>query len=186
MVITQVAVIQALGCVSPERRYRILSAVFDGVPKPGSLEVEQQPSESVGEDEPEPVASEPAEQTSSTHGPFAQKNCTLCHDSRQSNRLNTPADELCWDCHDEGDFSGEVVHMPVAAGMCTECHSPHRSPNPHLLLHAGASLCEQCHDRSTFANTAQHSDEEGEDCVACHDPHAAEGEYLLRGAGGPS
>jgi predicted CXXCH cytochrome family protein len=169
------------GCMSPERRYRVLSVFFDGVPVPGAVQtagtvpLEDLPSGGRIGRLPTPTAP-----ILSAHGPYAQKECEQCHDGRYSNRLVAEEDELCWQCHEHQDFPGEIVHGPMAGGLCIGCHDPHRSPNDFLLVRRGPELCGECHDPATFELAERHHPEEDDDCLRCHDPHATDRQYMLR------
>jgi predicted CXXCH cytochrome family protein len=80
------------------------------------------------------------------HGPFAQgeclachsvhaaEACLFCHDPHGSGRRAHPRQEpalLCLSCHtalrSRIARSGAVLHAPVRAAACGECHRPHRS-----------------------------------------------------------
>jgi predicted CXXCH cytochrome family protein len=170
-----VAVLGA-GCMSPERRYRVLTFLFDGVPPPGQVAAVEEPKRlAAGERRVARRARRPV--------PIFirhEAECEECHSrDRAPNRLAAPRQELCWDCHDREEFEGEVVHGPVAAGECVECHSPHKSKFPSLLLSKGSSICAKCHDRRTFPSVDQHRVERGDECLDCHDPHAGDRDYML-------
>jgi predicted CXXCH cytochrome family protein len=173
------AAVLASGCLTPEQRHRVLDFFFDGVPPltEPHVAVEGLP----------PFAAIPSEGVdavpeifASVHGPYSQKECSECHRSRFSNSLVAEGAELCWRCHDEQDFPGDVVHGPMQAGRCEGCHHPHRSKNPLLLLKAGSELCAECHDESTFQLSEYHPPDYDSDCLKCHNPHAAGREYMLR------
>jgi predicted CXXCH cytochrome family protein len=165
------------GCMSPERSYRVLSFFFDGVLAPGEVAPE------------EPVRVSPSPRKRLARSPVRPRpplfvrhepDCDECHEGeRGSLRLSSLKEDLCWNCHDSEDFEGEVVHGPVAAGECTECHSPHKSQFDDLLLRKGSEICGRCHDTSTFPGMLAHQTAEGEDCLGCHSPHAGDHEYML-------
>jgi predicted CXXCH cytochrome family protein len=177
LVVGLLVLVLEAGCISPERRYRVLSFLFDGVPPPGA----------VAPEEPATASSSPRKRTARARtrarAPVFirhEPDCDECHDGdRGSHTLALPKDELCWDCHDSEDFEGEVVHGPVAAGECTGCHSPHKSQFDYLLLSKGSAVCARCHDASTFPGMAAHLTDQGDDCLGCHNPHAGDREYML-------
>ena len=178
----------ATGCLSPADRYRVLSFFFDGVPLPGAeqeLVVLAAPPEPGETRAAELVAPQPASEQSA-HAAYSDKECGECHDKGAANRLIARAEELCWNCHEQEEFAGDVMHGPVGSGQCVSCHNPHRAPRPHLLREAGSALCGGCHDQDTFPGGELHRDREGDDCVSCHNPHAAGREYMLRPETGPS
>jgi predicted CXXCH cytochrome family protein len=167
-------------CATPEQKYRMLSFFFDGVPP---LQSSENLKAAVGPDEVVTTDARLWQRSSAqwvVHDPYDGEDCGECHASELSNELVLPRQELCWNCHDQEDFEGEVLHGPVAAGRCDGCHNPHRTRFESLLVVAPAVLCEQCHDQSTFANLGEHRGEQGDDCIECHDPHAADRDFMLR------
>jgi predicted CXXCH cytochrome family protein len=172
LLVVLVGLCLAMGCATPEERYRVLSIFFDEVPLPESMR-------------PPPEAEPLAEERVPTGrrvliNPWVEHDpdCEDCHVSRESKLPILPAPELCWDCHDEEDFAGEVSHGPFAAGACLQCHNPHKSRIEPLLVLAVPDLCGTCHDATTFPELEEHRSEEGDDCIECHNPHAAAGEYM--------
>jgi predicted CXXCH cytochrome family protein len=176
----------ALGCLSPERKHRVLTFLFDGVPPlqvAGDLPSLEEPEGS----EPLVVArKEPERPRGYQHGPYSQKACDQCHESRGSNRMLAEKSDLCFRCHESEGFGGAMIHGPLAAGDCKACHDPHKSPNEYLLVEDGPGLCSFCHDAKTFPGDDEHRAEQGEDCVRCHDPHSAGRAFMLRELAGPS
>lgn len=164
---------QCLGCVSPERRYELLTIFLDGVPPPRS----EDEAESGGEDF---TAGPTAPPENSVHPPYAEDRCDACHNFQNARRLYVPKEKICRTCHKGDQFSGAWTHGPVAASQCQACHHHHKSENAHLLLGRGSSICNLCHTEQTFAGLAQHKQEKGADCLSCHTPHVSEGRYLLR------
>lgn len=160
----------------------MLSLFFDGVPEPRS----------------EVVSDAPAVQASlgrqlvrvGEHGPYAAKLCDSCHDSKATNALVAPAEQLCLRCHELG-AAKTYVHGPLASGGCLVCHDPHRSANRFLLVSASDSFCLQCHERAglsvlAVAEGAAGSDGhagDAADCTDCHDAHMSDRRYLLREGG---
>ena len=83
------------------------------------------------------------------HPPFAQRDCTACHESEFSNAMRGKPGEVCFNCHKELQktfLAGKVKHQPVDEGDCISCHNPHHSPNKNLLVAKGNDLCLTCHD----------------------------------------
>lgn len=167
------------GCMSVERRHRLAAIFFDDPPSiraEADVDAEGPPEEN--------RAHRLLDQ--SHHGPYMQKKCDICHESRDyslnlASRLRLPKDQLCTQCHDpEMMFKGAYRHGPVNAGHCFKCHNPHRSKLPHLLLASGYDLCGRCHTEATVKNMDQHRAENGDDCYSCHNPHAADKPKLLR------
>jgi predicted CXXCH cytochrome family protein len=171
-----IAVGLVVGCATPEDRYRTLSIFFDGVPLPESMR-------------PVPVAVE-VEGVASVASRMSKQptfewvvhepECDECHSSKTTQFAYAEAPELCWDCHDEEDFSNRVPHGPFAAGACLQCHSPHKSQHASLLLDSPSELCAGCHDANTYVGLEQHRAEQGDDCIRCHSPHSAAKNYILK------
>jgi predicted CXXCH cytochrome family protein len=159
----------ALGCSSADRRYRVLSFFFDGVPPPPVA--------------PAPVVSTEGAPTARAagffeHGPYAAKQCGACHEAGAMNTLVAAGDELCFRCH-ALRLEKRYVHGPLASGGCMACHQPHTSPYRYLLVSASDSFCLRCHDRAGLVRIEGHLGE-AENCTSCHDAHMSDKRYLLR------
>jgi predicted CXXCH cytochrome family protein len=74
----------------------------------------------------------------------------------------------------------KAVHPPVAGGNCTDCHSPHASDIPKLLLAEVPDLCYKCHDKLTFMGKIIHAPVGIGMCINCHVPHQSDNEKLLQ------
>lgn len=156
------------GCSSAKHR-RVLSFFFDGVPEPAT----------VASAVPEVQASVGRRLVrAGEHGPYAAKLCDSCHDSKVTNALVAPVDQLCVRCHELGEAKA-YVHGPLASGGCTVCHDPHRSANRFLLVSASDSFCMQCHARADLSPADGHGGEAA-DCTDCHDAHMSDRQFLLR------
>jgi DmsE family decaheme c-type cytochrome len=83
--------------------------------------------------------------------------CTDCHNPHgtvapKQVRTSAAQDAVCFTCH--ADKRGPFVfeHEPVKVEGCESCHTPHGSPNVHLLKVSNVNLlCLSCHTTS-FAN----------------------------------
>lgn len=177
LVLAGIAVL-AVSC-SPQTRHDLLSFFFDGVPP---LESEEESSPSAepaapgGEAAPGAGAERAAELTGSRHPPFAERNCSDCH---EGNRLVLQGSELCFTCHDASTMEGPAVHTAVAIGECTTCHNPHQSRLPRLLRSEGAALCAPCHGTDRSTGTGVHQPVAEGQCLTCHAPHVGENPGLL-------
>lgn len=85
--------------------------------------------------------------------------CHDAHDSASGGSVKAAADAnaTCTRCHTEkaGPFTWE--HPVVKVEGCVSCHSPHGSPNAHLLTFSDANtLCLQCHS-ATNASVSAHT-----------------------------
>lgn len=97
-------------------------------------------------------------------------------------QLTMEVSELCWMCH--GDLSLKMsdpyVHQPFAALRCINCHNPHASNEPRLLVQAPDALCGTCHQMSAELSRKQaHSPVKDGWCTNCHDPHGSKFEGML-------
>lgn len=122
----------------------------------------------------------------------ARVTCTCCHDPHDltyKSNLKLPPNELCFSCHEtkRADFM-RLSHHPVdqadpRTGMnCTECHTPHGSPNKAMLVKAADELCVSCHVDKTGPFIYQHAGYDpalGRGCGTCHSHHGANSPNLL-------
>ncbi|MFQ5752284.1 MAG: cytochrome c3 family protein [bacterium] len=116
----------------------------------------------------------------SFHPAAEKKECTTCHDQKQSFSLFEEPENLCVSCHDQADAT--VVHAPVEEGDCVACHNPHGSKYPHLLIYKEVTLCFQCHDEEELKPTNAkyiHEPVESGACTTCHNPHGTINPYML-------
>ena len=165
----------AIGCATPEERYRTLSIFFDDVPLPESMRASNEPEATALAQEAVPALPKEPQVAWVIHDP----DCDECHTSKESLFPYAMPPDLCWDCHDAEDHDDTTPHGPFAAGACLQCHSPHKSQHAGLLIETPADLCVGCHDATTFPALQQHLTMKGEDCIECHDPHAAPARYML-------
>jgi predicted CXXCH cytochrome family protein len=120
----------------------------------------------------------------STHAPFATGVCTLCHkDGKGGSPLLRPGNQTCYFCHEDVKkimTSGKFQHR--TASNCTNCHSPHNSAYPKLLLAKLPALCIECHVgiRKHMDSKVKHAAlTTAASCTACHSPHASNVEKML-------
>ena len=75
--------------------------------------------------------------------------CTSCHDPHKRQRrmaLGGFKQETCMKCHPDKDGPYVFEHGSVRVEGCAACHTPHGSPNRHMLtFQAVAELCYSCH-----------------------------------------
>jgi len=146
--------------------------------------------------------------------PALQAGCKACHDQIDASvaphkskgafakGLSAEAPALCTKCHENKLFQGKVVHGPVAAGKCLECHDPHASDSVGLLTKEPAALCLDCHSDvkkrphvvvgfsggghplgdAKKPETVEDPLRPGKPfyCAACHEPHRSELAMLNR------
>ena len=163
-----------LGC-SPEKKYKVLSFFFDGVPMPAG------------------VAGGPAAKlVMHQHRPYADGTCGKCHPNDNVELSVTEASNIaeinasvCLRCHENKQTEYAVMHGPVAVGQCLLCHNPHESPIAGLLRAPAVKLCGQCHTPEMMvAGRAEHKDANA-DCLSCHVGHGGPKHGLLRAQSAP-
>jgi predicted CXXCH cytochrome family protein len=178
------AALAALSC-TPERKHRLLTFFFDGVPPLHPPEAEGPPEPAAGPPQVGPtVVEEPAKPRIvwSEHAPALDKTqCGACHDRNASYALTKPLEELCIACHERQTRQYPRMHGPVAIGACATCHEAHRSPHKHLVRAPSPQLCLRCHEPTPEGGAtrgcARSSDEA--DCLGCHHPHGGKEGYFL-------
>jgi len=120
--------------------------------------------------------------------------CDTCHTTHktgaeptQENRfhLTKSAPALCLDCHDAKDADLQKAHQgqPFATAQCTECHDPHQSASPKLMVKFQhppfeARSCEMCHAPAKDGKVVLTQPDAKSLCVTCHDDKAK----LIEGA----
>lgn len=179
--------------------HQVLTFFFTGVPDPNQP-VAAITTETTSSDTVEEIAERPVEippQNAFTHGPWANRQCDLCHSGSGgvkfnnaaagavSVRLAFDAKELCRGCHNEERFTNTNLdlwrHGPATNGYCTTCHSPHRAQRPFMLFEAdNKALCGRCHQPPGLHKRASIEIDDAADCASCHDPHASKLPMLLR------
>ena len=114
------------------------------------------------------------------HPPYELKKCNICHSPGSASKLSQPEPGLCYLCHEDYSLTYKVVHGPVAAGYCTNCHRPHSSENPKLLRRSGTLLCLECHVATDVFKKPVHTGSQKADCTECHNPHGGDDRNLLK------
>jgi predicted CXXCH cytochrome family protein len=136
-----------------------------------------------------------------SHTPYADGQCDQCHQASgfslpqgkptgrfgkgggMPGKLIMPVEELCIHCHEYRNFAkvtgdGLWLHTPAAEGECMECHDPHQSQNPNVLLETPERICNQCHDEDCDTNIPDHR--ETAECLKCHTPHLGRNSVMLK------
>ncbi|CAN5464541.1 hypothetical protein BH10PLA1_BH10PLA1_03230 [soil metagenome] len=168
-----------IGCTA-QRRYRVLSVFFDGVPDPNAPKLVRGGRGVNGNGDIVVLVSH-------IHKPYADGNCEACHtggtDSvfRVSSGLAIDS-SVCLKCHEKVLREFPVMHGPVTAVECLRCHTPHESNSDHLLATASPRVCVQCHTPELLGlKPAAHRDKTA-DCLTCHFAHGGPQHRLLREA----
>ncbi len=124
--------------------------------------------------------------------------CVSCHQIMRPNipslRFNEPLTgnrqfvqqtkmEVCFQCHQLRRAQVQrSSHMPFREGKvtCTNCHNPHGSPNPKLLLESTVNdTCYLCHAERRGPFLWEHPPVM-ENCMNCHEAHGASRPQLLK------
>ncbi|MCC7147061.1 MAG: hypothetical protein IT443_11505 [Phycisphaeraceae bacterium] len=193
-----------VGC-SPEKKYRVLSFFFDGVPVPPGMEEAQAQTQPVvgpwgikmDPNDPRAAefvraaaeANEPTQQPTTAeepkieylHAPYRDRLCIECHAGSDSYQAPKAGAEVCAQCHATQSKTevSDWVHGPVNSGDCLQCHLPHKSNYRSLLTMDQPALCFTCHDRAGVLEQAYHEQALEGLCTRCHDPHSAGNRLLL-------
>jgi predicted CXXCH cytochrome family protein len=119
----------------------------------------------------------------STHKPFDQHKCTVCHVAGRQNEIVEKLDAVCVSCHEkvpaEAVAAPGKLHEAVRTGHCVNCHDPHKSPRPHLVRTTGERMCFSCHKLADIAKP-NHPATASADCSICHAGHKSDRPHLLR------
>ena len=135
-----VTVALLLGCAG-DARQRMARFFFEIPDRPASQPADAEPS--APPDQNAPASVEPT--YASVHRPFAEQQCSKCHDTARQMRVQDDLPAACRSCHARY-FGKDVLHDPVASGSCTTCHEPHRSRYASLLKAGTLQVCTECHD----------------------------------------
>jgi predicted CXXCH cytochrome family protein len=168
------AAIVAGGC-SAEKRYRVLSFFFDGVPDPNAP-----PGAAL--DEQSGFASSGQVVKAFIHKPYAEGKCDSCHTGANQGyaSFQKVGSEICLKCHQDQLTKYPIMHGPVVAVECNLCHAAHESTIPGMLNYETPQVCVQCHDRELLsANPPEHLAEKSP-CLSCHVGHGGPKHKLLR------
>jgi predicted CXXCH cytochrome family protein len=113
----------------------------------------------------------------------AQESCESCHvvtdqEKHTFSLVTKTREELCKKCHSLPHQN--VAHPPVRDGKCYECHDPHGSEYPHLLVaDPRRELCTRCHSQTVGQAKHVHGPVAFGACVICHKPHGSSEPKLL-------
>ncbi len=105
--------------------------------------------------------------------------CADCHNPHggfigKQLRSAAARDTVCFTCHVDKQGPFVFEHAAVKVEGCVSCHSPHGSPNPHLIKTSNLNiLCLKCHTASTFSPASGTPDfhnqaAQYQACTICH------------------
>lgn len=167
------AIIMIVGC-TPERRYKVLSFFFDGVPDPNAPKVDRNAGQVV-------TTSSGRVIRVYQHKPFKDNQCGSCHavSSGSYESFEKLDAKICLKCHANELTRYPVMHGPVASVQCLTCHSPHESAIPGLLKEKAPGVCTQCHVPDLRPKDKDHQSP-ASPCLTCHVGHGSNKQGLLR------
>ena len=90
---------------------------------------------------------------------------------------------LCFQCHQQvrTQFALPNHHrVPEGSMKCTDCHSPHGTPNRPSLTAAGWETCTNCHADKHGPFVFEHGGVQVEGCAVCHTPHGSVSRFMLQ------
>ncbi|HEX5133206.1 MAG TPA: cytochrome c3 family protein [Candidatus Krumholzibacteria bacterium] len=127
------------------------------------------------------------------HEPFATGDCESCHAMENGEVTigdDFPPSDLCSTCHDNeaalvagaNSHFGAGAMAGKGAAACLECHDPHVSGRPAMLVADQNTLCRKCHDSlpetGKIKGFAHVPFTEG-NCTGCHNPHGSSAPHKL-------
>jgi len=127
------------------------------------------------------------------HEPFASGDCEACHtieDGQVTLGDDFPPRDLCETCHDDvaARVSGATSHFGTdgmaenGATACLQCHNPHVTEHPAMLVADQNTLCRKCHDALPAVGKFEgfmHAPFAKAECTGCHDPHGNSAPHKL-------
>lgn len=113
----------------------------------------------------------------------ACNSCHTVHVSKDPVLERSSQPEVCFTCHktQRSEAHQFSVH-PILAGKtaCAECHNPHGSTGPKMLIKASTNeTCYTCHAEKRGPFLWEHSPV-FDDCANCHTPHGSNNPPLLK------
>jgi DmsE family decaheme c-type cytochrome len=116
--------------------------------------------------------------------------CTTCHKvhadgpSDMVARRASAINQLCASCHLNvwAEFQRPNHHkLPENAMSCVDCHNPHGSIRPAMMLSFGANEpgCFKCHGDKRGPFTFEHAAVRFEGCGICHEAHGSANPRML-------
>jgi len=165
---------------SPYAGGRLLTFFFDGVPEADTAPVVSKPGAEVFDSIPDQAGAMALNEAAMRiHDPYAEKECSACHDEHSLGSMTEPQPGLCYLCLEDLSEKYACLHGPVAGGYCTACHDPHSSKNEKLLKFKGDELCFYCHQEKHVFRNEMHEGLDGMACSDCHNSHGGEQKFLI-------
>ena len=114
------------------------------------------------------------------HKPYADRDCTACHESQFSQKLRGEVAAICQLCHKDLLAEMPFRHAPAEAGFCLGCHTPHESPARGLLVAPSPQVCWECHEEKPLLRGPAHERIGQTPCEECHNPHGSQNRFFLK------
>ena len=110
------------GCTTDSKQ-KWLTFFFDGVPQPGATNAVVAPDThrpaATNAVSGSPAVAPPPRFQLDVHPPYANRDCTACHESQFSQKMLGKPGDVCFTCHKDFRLGMKVKHDPVEAGECT-------------------------------------------------------------------
>ena len=114
---------------------------------------------------------------------LACTSCHVVHNAHDKVRDKITQKDVCFTCHtDQKSQVNKFSHHPIPEGKiaCTDCHNPHGSAGPKLLVkNTVTETCYTCHAEKRGPFLWEHQPVT-EDCTNCHTPHGSNVTPLLK------
>ncbi|MGA9421710.1 MAG: DmsE family decaheme c-type cytochrome [Rhodanobacteraceae bacterium] len=110
-------------------------------------------------------------------------NCHTVHNATDPMLVKVLQPSVCFKCHQEQRAQTKQISThPIDVGKmaCSDCHNPHGSAGPHLLVkNTVTETCTMCHAEKRGPFLWEHQPV-NEDCTNCHTPHGSNITPLLK------
>ncbi|MCH7908932.1 MAG: cytochrome C [Candidatus Hydrogenedentes bacterium] len=104
-------------------------------------------------------------------------NTSVAQSAKPPSNIDLEASCTTGDCHASvSDYP--VVHLPVLADDCQQCHIPKRNKHAFEEIMNTPELCNQCHD--PVGNLPNVHLPVLDDCLICHNPHGGPAPFNLK------
>ena len=174
-----IALALSSGC-SADRRYRVMSFFFDGVPNPHAAPTVAGAGATTGGGT--GSAATAGGLVAYEHKPYIENKCNACHSGNLGGfeSFQKVGSDVCLKCHQNELTKFTVMHGPVVAVECLRCHAPHESSVPGMLNDNVTAVCTQCHVRGLLSSNPPDHLLPNSACLRCHTGHGGPRHNMLR------